>query len=79
MTIYHFNEQDRTLGSRPIEEASLPAPADDARFRMPDADLERLLKDRGQMEFYIGGAPPEKNYDANAVLSKRALSGFDPF
>ncbi len=78
MTMYHVREEDRTLGSRPIDEAFQSAP-EDSRFRMPDADLAALMARRGQMDFYIGGAPPAREYDGKAVASGRTLPGFDIF
>lgn len=77
MAIYHVSEAERTLGSRPIEEAFLGAPAENPRFRMSDADLAVRMR-TNEMDYGIGGPPPEKKYDGEPVLVK-IFSGFENF
>ena len=57
MAVYHLGEENRTLGSYPIEDAFRTALSDDPRFRMSDADLNALMERRGQMDYGIGGPP----------------------
>ena len=77
MTIYHLSERDRTLGSRPIEEVLGGNPAQNPRFRMSDADLAVRMR-TNEMDYGIGGPPPEKKYDGEPVLVK-IFSGFENF